>query len=307
MPSFFYLKKFIKNFLDKKLLMIGKSHILNIRNNYNSITTLEDVDYKVFSQFGEDGIIDFILKQLKINNPKFVEIGVGDYSESNTRFLFENMGGKGLIIDCLSDLENKVKKSIKLWQGELNILEKFVDSSNILELLKENNFDQNLDFFSLDIDGVDYWILNEMPSDFSKVVVAEYNSNFGHEAEVTVPNIKNFERNKYHYSNLCYGMSLKSLINLMEKKNFYFLGSNKKNHNAFFVSKKFTKEKFFPNIIVKDIENYTDTIIRESRDIKGNLNFLSKKDKLKEIENCEVIDVANNLNKKVLLKDITND
>lgn len=306
MLKFFNLKKIVKNYLNRKLLMIGKSHILNIRSKYSSIISLEDVDYKVFSQFGEDGIIDFILKQLKISNPKFVEIGIGDYSESNTRFLFENMGGKGLIVDCLSDLEYKVNQNIKLWQGQLTILEKFVDSNNIINLLQEKGFDQNLDLFSLDIDGVDYWILKEMPPDFAKVVVAEYNANFGYKSEITVPNLKNFDRSKYHYSNLCYGMSLKSLINLMKNKNFYFLGSNKKNHNAFFVSRRFKKEIYFPNIKVKDIQYYTKTIIRESRDIRGKLNFFSGKNSLKQIENCEVIDIINNLNKTVKLKDIIN-
>ena len=60
--------------------MLGLSHILNIRKNYNSITSISDVDYKIYSQFGEDGIIDFILRKLNIEKPKFVEIGVGDYT-----------------------------------------------------------------------------------------------------------------------------------------------------------------------------------------------------------------------------------
>ena len=52
--------------------MLGLSHILNIRKNYNSITSISDVDYKIYSQFGEDGIIDFILRKLNIEKPKFI-------------------------------------------------------------------------------------------------------------------------------------------------------------------------------------------------------------------------------------------
>ena len=66
--------------------MLGLSHILNIRKNYDSISLISDVDYKIYSQFGEDGIIDFILRKLNIEKPKFVEIGVGDYTECNSRF-----------------------------------------------------------------------------------------------------------------------------------------------------------------------------------------------------------------------------
>ena len=53
---------------------IGLSHILNIREKYKKIKNINDLDYKVFSQFGEDGIIDYLLHSLKIDKPKFVEI-----------------------------------------------------------------------------------------------------------------------------------------------------------------------------------------------------------------------------------------
>ena len=52
----------------------------------------------------------------------------------------------------------------------------------------------NLDFFSLDIDGVDYWVLNEMPNEFCKVAVIEYNSVYGPDLKITVPDIENFDR-----------------------------------------------------------------------------------------------------------------
>ena len=42
---------------------------------------------------------------LKIEKPKFVEIGVGDYSECNTKFIFERTSAKGLIIDCLKNFK----------------------------------------------------------------------------------------------------------------------------------------------------------------------------------------------------------
>ena len=51
-----------------------------------------------------------------------------------------------------------------------------------------------LDLFSLDIDGIDYWILEKMPQNFSKIAVLEYNPLFGAELEITVPNIDNFSR-----------------------------------------------------------------------------------------------------------------
>ena len=110
-----------------------------------------------------------------------------------------------------------------LWKGELNIINKSINSENILKILNENDTLNQLDLFSLDIDGIDYWILEKMPQNFSKIAVLEYNPLFGAELEITVPNIDNFSRTQYHYSNLCFGMSLKAAINLMNKKIFILL------------------------------------------------------------------------------------
>ena len=55
--------------------MIGTSHILSMRKNYPNIKNLNELDYKVYSQNGEDGIIDYLLFQLNIEKPRFIEIG----------------------------------------------------------------------------------------------------------------------------------------------------------------------------------------------------------------------------------------
>jgi len=293
---------FFRKYLLKKTYMLGLSHILNIRKNYDNISSISDVDYKIYSQFGEDGIIDFILRKLNIEKPKFVEIGVGDYTESNTRFLFESRTAKGLIIDCLEDLSSKVSKNLKLWKGDLKIEEIFVSSENINSVLEKNNFEKDIDFFSLDIDGIDYWIIKSLPVNFSKVAVIEYNPIFGHEYEVTVPNIDKFDRTSYHYSNLCYGMSLKALVKIMELKNFYFLGSNLRRNNAFFVSKNFNKDTCFPNLKISNISENVDCNIRESRGKTKELTYLSGHERIREIKDCEIIDLKKN--KKIKVKDI---
>ena len=55
--------------------------------------------------------------------------------------------------------------------------------------------------------------------------------------EITTPNIKKFERYKYHETGFCWGASLKAIINLMNIKGYIFIGSNRLNCNAFFVNK----------------------------------------------------------------------
>ena len=294
---------FLKSFLRKKLYMIGLSHFLSVRKDYSNISLLSDVDYKVFSQNGEDGILDYLLTSLSIENPKFLEIGVGDFTECNTRFIFDRCSAKGTIIDCINNFEEKVKKNVELWKGDLKIINKKINTENIHDLIENSDCFLDLDIFSLDIDGIDYWILNELPENFSKIVVLEYNPLFGSNLEATVPNLPNFDRTSYHYSNLCFGMSLKAAINLMFKKNFYFVGTNLFKNNAFFVNNKFFKKKYFKNLQVKSIQYSVNSNFTESRSKDGSLNYLNKENRFKEILDCEVVDLSNN-NKINKIKDL---
>lgn len=295
---------FFKKFLHNKIYMTGLSHLLNMREKYSFVNSFSDVDYKIFSQNGEDGIIDYLLSQLSIEKPKFVEIGVGDYTEANTRFVFERTSAKGVIIDCIYGLEKKISKNLATWRGELNVINRSVNSKNIIEILSTFDSLRDLDLFSIDIDGIDYWILNKLPENFSKIAIIEYNPIFGKDIEVSVPNIDNFNRTKYHYSNLCFGMSLKAAIKIMQSKNFYFLGTNLFRNNAFFVSNDFKKNKYFSNLEINELEKYVDSNFSESRNKNGKLNFLNKKKQIMEILDCEIVDLSQDKFIKKKLKEI---
>ena len=188
--------------------------------------------------------------------------------------------------------------------GDLTIVEKEINVENILEVLDKKNFNKNIDLFSLDIDGIDYWFLEKIPNEFSKIIIAEYNACFGGELMVSVPNIKGFQREKYHYSHLCFGTSIKALINLLNKKGYIFLGTNLLRTNAFFVLKKFKDKINLDLSNIGDLHKHVDSNVRESRDKNGKLNFLSGKNRIKEIENCEVVDLSNPEKKVVKIKDI---
>ena len=288
---------------DKIMFCVGEVQISQNKNKYEEVSDLNEIEVKIFSQNGEDGIIDYLINKLKLNTKNFVEIGVGNYRESNTRFLYNKYHPKGLVVDFIDDMEKKVKPFVNLWKGDLRICNKQINSENILHTLN-HNCDYKIDIFSIDIDSIDYWIIEKLNKRISKVFVAEYNPVFGSEIEVTVPNISGFERNKYHYSNLCYGMSLRALINLMDKKGYYFIGTNLQKINAFFISKDFKKEEFFKNIEIKSLDNYTNSNIRDSRDENYKLSYLSGDKKIKEIEECKVINLKDNKNELVQLKEL---
>ena len=292
-------KKFITNINYN----LGLNNLLKISDNFNNISRLDQTECKIFSQNGEDGILNYIISMLKLERPNFIEIGVGTYIEANTRFIYDRFSSKGIIIDSVNDLKTKVFSNVNSWKGDLRVVEEKVSTENINNIISEN-CDFDVDIFSLDIDSIDYWIIDKLKPNISKIFVAEYNAVFGSSLEVTVPNLKDFERKKYHYSHLCYGMSLKALINIMKKKNFYFIGTNSIRNNAFFISNNYPIDEYFKNLEINKLNHYVDSNIRESRDIKNNLNHLYGENKLKEIYDCEVIDLSSDKEKKVKIKDL---
>jgi hypothetical protein len=91
---------------------------------------------------------------------------------------------------------------------------------------------------------------------------------------------------------------------LMEKKNFIFLGTNIDWVNAFFISRKYIKKINLKIPQKKDLNIFTKSNIRESRDKKKNLNYLSGGDKIKVIWNCKIIDLSKKKIKPSLLKNL---
>ena len=302
-----FFRKSKKRLINKIIFLLGSNIIQNSRKNYSSAKSLYDVEAKVFSQNGEDGILDFIVTKLNINRPNFIEIGVQDYLESNTRFIYESYYPSGLIIDCQKNLNSIVKENINLWKGDLRIVEKFITSKNAENTILQN-CDFDIDIFSLDIDGIDYWIIKNLSEKINpKVFVIEYNSIFGPQIEVTVPDIEDFSRENYHYSHLCYGASLRAFTELLKKKGYYLLGVNRLRNNAFFISNKFSKDKFFPNILDLSFNDFTNSLVRESRSEAGNLDFKTKKERKKIIEECYIIDVSNEKEEKKKLIEVYNE
>ena len=302
------LENFLSNVLRKNdaqsKFMLGNIFLKLAKLEYDTVLSLQDVEYKVFSQTGEDGIIDFLTSKLGILNSKFVEIGVGDYSECNTRYIYEKSFSKGLIVDIERDFKKKVSKNINVHKGLIEIENIEVSAFNINQILEKHDLNNKLDLFSIDIDGIDYWIIEKLKSRISKIFVAEYNPTFGHNLEISVPNNNNFNRFQAHYSGCYYGASLKAIIKLMQSKGYEFLGTNKLNFNAFFVESELSHN--FQNIKknLKSLDYFTTIKNRDSKNQKGKFDFLTRKERLEQLRDLEVIDVSQSKNKRCKINDI---
>tara|TARA_B100001540_G_scaffold316959_1_gene348345 strand:- start:547 stop:1473 length:927 start_codon:yes stop_codon:yes gene_type:complete len=282
---------FIRKFDDIKIQkgqIFEKSLISDIKN----IRNLNQTYFKVFSQDTEDGIIQYLLKSLNIQSVKFVEVGTQDYTESNTRYIFETMRCEGLIIDPYPDLKDRVNKILRVWKNRLKIHNDFINPNNINQVLEKNSFSKDLDLFSIDIDGIDYWVLEKISPKISKIFIAEYNPYFGAELEISAPNIEKFDRFKYHSSGLCWGASLKAIINLMKKKGYIFLGTNRLNCNSFFISNDFVDKINLDIPNTNDLSHFTDVKFNVLK--TKNKKYASFLDIKNDIQNLEVFDLAKN-------------
>ena len=97
---------------------ILKAKILIGENIKEKIAKIEDIEFKVFSQFEDDEIINNPINKLEIDYDcqNFIEFGVEKYQESNTRFLLFNNNWSGLIIDSSKKKIEQIKNSNYFWK-----------------------------------------------------------------------------------------------------------------------------------------------------------------------------------------------
>ncbi len=232
--------------------------------------TLRDAEFKVFSQFGEDGIIQFLTARVEIETDTFVELGVEDYSESNTRFLLTQDNWSGAIIDAGDDHLEFLRTSELGWRHQINAVQAFIAGDNVNGLISGAGIEGDIGLLSIDLDGNDYWILEAIDVVSPRILVAEYNSVFGAEAAVTIPYDPGFRRHDAHYSGLYFGASLAGLARLAGEKGYALVGCGSSGNNAFFVRRDVLGE-LEP---LEPADAYVASRFRESRGPEGELTLI---------------------------------
>lgn len=268
-------------------LKILQGQVLARMNKANTEQIIENIhlaEFKVFSQWGDDGIIQFLADYLDIEHKTFIEFGVESYIEANTRFLLLNNNWTGLIMDGSVDNMKKIKNEEIYWQYQFKAVPQFITAENINSLITQNGFEGETGLLHIDIDGNDYWVWKAITCISPVIVIVEFNSVFGKDNAWTIPYQPDFDRTAGHYSNLYWGASLASFCDLAEQKGYYFIGCNSNGINAYFVRK--DKIKGLKTLIATT--GYVLSTFRDSRDKEGSLNYLSGGDRLKAISGCNV-------------------
>ena len=277
-----------RDVFERNLHLNGQIAARQLRS-MKKITTLEDVEFRVHSQWGEDGIIEWLVQQMPGIDRSFVEFGVENFGEANTRFLLRNRGWRGLIMDGTAANMQHVKSETLYWMHDLLAVEAFITAENINQLITDNGFSGELGILSVDIDGNDYWVLEAIDCVNPAILILEYNGVLGDQHAITVPYDAGFERLAAHHSGQYFGASVKAMIQLAKEKGYTFIGTNSNGVNAFFV-----RDDLAPPIVgaIENIKMWPPRH-RDSRDGNGVLIYARGLDKAKQIEGLPVHNLEN--------------
>jgi hypothetical protein len=270
--------------VDENKVLAARALILDMQRR-GVVDDLREVEFKVFSQWGDDGIIQYLLHHVAVEADTFVEFGVQNYRESNTRFLLVNDNWRGLIMDASESDIASVREDAIYWRHELHAVAAFIDRDNINRLIR-TNVSGPIGLLSIDVDGNDYWIWQAIEAK-PDIVVIEYNSHFGSRHAITIPYDASFRRDRAHFSRQYWGASLRALVLLGESKGYRFVGSNSAGNNAYFVR---ADQAGALRVMTAD-EGYVESRFRDSRDERGKLTYLSGTARLEIIRDMQVVDV----------------
>ena len=195
--------------------------------------------FRLVSQNEEDGMTLALMKSVGETNREFVDIGCG-LNGGNSGFLAREFGWSGVMVDAD---QRKAERASRRYGERVKGITAWVTRENINQLLHTHDINKDLDLFSLDIDGVDYWVWEALERCAPRVVIIEYNALFGANRAVVVPYGQNFDRHSLgwveeqhaKWGRYYYGASLSAVNKLATRKGYRLVAGEPSGTNAFFL------------------------------------------------------------------------
>jgi hypothetical protein len=180
-------------------------------------------EYKRFSQFGEDGITVEIIRNIGDSNRYYVEIGAYP-NECNSKVLKVDWGWRGIALDREPSFCNPADA---LFTEEITPF-------NINEIFRKYRIIDNPAFMSIDVDGLDFHLWNNMLSQFDpNIMCIEVNTHHLWNVDEVMP-ISEFYT--WDYTDY-FGASLMAMNRLAESRGYVLVYVTSEGVNAFFVKK----------------------------------------------------------------------
>ncbi len=186
--------------------------------------------FGILSQNGEDGLTWAIFQLAGVTNRRFVEIGSG-VNGGNSGFLAAEFGLTVLMVHAEQARTENLR--VRFGPGVIAIARR-ITRENVNATVTEHGLTGEIDLFSLDIDGNDYWVWEALDACSPRLVIVEYNAWFGPDRAVVVPYAPKFRRRKtveWRY----YGASLTALTRLAARKGYRLILTEPRGVNAYFL------------------------------------------------------------------------
>jgi hypothetical protein len=210
------------------------------------LVNLNDIEFRCFSQNGEDGILLYLFSVVGTTNKKVVEICAGNGIECNAANLIINHGWSGLLFDGdernIAEGRQFYGKCRDTFWRPPTLVYSWITAENVNELIShpdytggiQPDFTGDIDLLSLDLDGMDYWIWKALTCVRPRVIILEFNSRWGPERAVTLPYQADF-RIDMHRHPWCSGASLSAFVKLGRERGYRLVGTNRLLSNALFL------------------------------------------------------------------------
>ncbi len=197
---------------------------------------------QIYSQNGEDGMIAEAFRRIGTTNRVFVEIGVEDGQQNNTRLLLEQ-GWTGVWVDGNAEKLAAARTTFASYiaAGALRIIVGNVGVETVNTLLAEARLPETVDFLSLDIDQntSHAWRALRMAA---RVACIEYNGALPPTVPLEVP----YDPHQHWTGTNWYGASLKTIEQIGMAKGMHLVGCDLNGVNAFLVDNSLTEGRFQP-------------------------------------------------------------
>ena len=220
---------------DAKWRMIFRKQLLAlVRAQYieSGITDPSAINarrFRLYSQNEEDGITLALLRAAGAESRRFVEIGCGG-TGGNAAVLAVEYHWAGLMVDATTSAVKAAGRVVKS-NPRVTVVKEKVTPKNIDALLTAHGMTGEIDLLSIDVDSIDYWLLDALTVASSRVLIMEYNAHFGPDRAVTVPPTPAPEGAPKGYS----GASITAITALAARKGYRLVLGEDAGVNAFFV------------------------------------------------------------------------
>ena len=144
------------------------------------MSVLKKYRKNIYSQNGEDGVLEEILQRLNIRTGWFVEFGAWDGKHLSNTYRLLEQGWRGIYIEGDKDKYQKLIQNMEPFPDRVELINQYVEpkgSHTLDNLLTSTEIPQEFEVLSIDVDSCDWQIWEGLQNYSPIVVIIEINSN----------------------------------------------------------------------------------------------------------------------------------